>query len=862
MARKTKIERFNEKVLSRFQIYNSLFLTLPFKTIKQTSLLMPLFAEHCRIEYEKNSNPAQILKSFFSQYAPDLKPQEEQDLLFNFIQYIERQVVLFDAIEDAGFSYVNNMHGRGTIRSIKEEASNKQLEAELIDYIKSFKVRIVLTAHPTQFYPDNVLVIINELSKSIASDDLDNIKKLLVQLGKTPFYKKEKPSPYEEAVSLIWFLENIFYHSASTIYNYIDEHIINSEDLDNSIFDFGFWPGGDRDGNPFVTPEITLKTAERLQFSILRNYYRDLRKLKRKITFPGLENRIESLESLVFNQLFYPNRNKNFSIEFINSELKIVFDSLVNDHDGLYKNEVLDLIHKVRLFGLHFASLDIRQDSRIHHKVFTNIVSHPDILKYTKNLPENYLSLNIEDRCKSLIEMTGDVPPKIFKDELTCQTLDSIRSMQKIQIKNGERGCNRYIISNCQTLENILELFAMCRLSNWNIPKVDFIPLFETIPDLENASKVMRSLFNNSIYLNHLKTRGMKQTIMLGFSDGTKDGGYFMANWSIYLAKESLSKLSNEFGIRVAFFDGRGGPPARGGGNTHEFYASMGDTIQSDDIQITIQGQTISSNFGTLDSSQFNLEQLLSSGIENQILNPGKNNLTDDDRKLMDSIAKISYKAYKDFKAHPSFVPYLQHMSTLPYYAKANIGSRPSKRGKSDTFKFEDLRAIPFVGSWSQLKQNVPGFFGLGISLKTIIDEGRLDELKKLFKSSKFFRTLIFNSMMSLSKSFFKLTTYMRDDNVFGEFWSLIFDEYKLTKEVLLKISGFKSLMENEAAGRASIKAREEIVQPLLTIQQYALMELQILRKQNSSNAKKIKDLEAMVTRSLFGNINASRNSA
>ena len=130
-------------------------------------------------------------------------------------------------------------------------------------------------------------------------------------------YKKEKPSPYEEAVSLIWFLENIFYHSASTIYNYIDEHIINSVDLDNSIFDFGFWPGGDRDGNPFVTPEITLKTAERLQFSILRNYYRDLRKLKRKITFPGLENRIEFLESLVFNQLFTQSGIKLFPLNLL-----------------------------------------------------------------------------------------------------------------------------------------------------------------------------------------------------------------------------------------------------------------------------------------------------------------------------------------------------------------------------------------------------------------------------------------------------------------------------------------------------------------------------------------------------------------
>ena len=137
------------------------------------------------------------------------------------------------------------MHGRGTLRNMKEEAENKQLKKALSEYVNRFKVRIVLTAHPTQFYPDNVLVIINELSKAIAEDNLDNIKKLLVQLGKTPFYKK-KPTPYDEAVSLIWFLENIFYHSASTIYNYIAEHITDSSDLKNSVFDFGFWPGGSR----------------------------------------------------------------------------------------------------------------------------------------------------------------------------------------------------------------------------------------------------------------------------------------------------------------------------------------------------------------------------------------------------------------------------------------------------------------------------------------------------------------------------------------------------------------------------------------------------------------------------------------
>ena len=288
----------------------------------------------------------------------------------------------------------------------------------------------------------------------------------------------------------------------------------------------------------------------------------------------------------------------------------------------------------------------------------------------------------------------------------------------------------------------------------------------------------------------------------------------------------------------------------------------MGDTIQSDDIQLTIQGQTISSNFGTLDSSQYNLEQLLSSGIENQILSPGKNNLSNDDRKLMEQIATISYKAYQDFKEHPNFIPYLEKMSTLPFYSKTNIGSRPSKRGKSSTLKFEDLRAIPFVGSWSQLKQNVPGFFGLGTALNTIIDMGRIEDLKTLYKNSRFFRTLIFNSMMSLSKSFFQLTSYMENDKEFGSFWKLIFSEYKLTKTVLLKISDFQSLMENEPAGKASINAREEIVQPLLTIQQYALMQLQKTKRNDKDNVKKIETLEAIVTRSLFGNINASRNSA
>ena len=288
----------------------------------------------------------------------------------------------------------------------------------------------------------------------------------------------------------------------------------------------------------------------------------------------------------------------------------------------------------------------------------------------------------------------------------------------------------------------------------------------------------------------------------------------------------------------------------------------MGKKIQADEIQLTIQGQTISSNFGTNDSCQYNLEQLLSSGIQNQVFNSERNVLSEEDRGTMNQLAEKSHSAYQDFKSHPEFIPYLEEMTTLKYYAKANIGSRPSKRGSSKKLEFSDLRAIPFVGSWSQSKQNVPGFYGVGTALKYFDDKNKFDKVTQLYQRSSFFRTLIANSMMSLTKSFFGLTAYMQNDKLFGDFWNLIYSEFVLTKEMILKLTGFDELMENEPAGKASIKVREEIVQPLLTIQQSALMTIQDAKKSGDMNDETFELFEKIVTRSLFGNINASRNSA
>mgnify|MGYP001389700494 CR=1 FL=1 len=861
MARKPKIDRFNEVVKSKFQIYNSLFLTLPFDSIKKTSLMLPLFKDYCDVGYKNGDNPETIVNTFFNKILPNYSIKKKNELMFHFIQYIERQVVLFDAIEDAGFSYVNNMHGRGTLRYINEEAVNSNSLDQLREYLNNFRVRIVLTAHPTQFYPDSVLGIINDLSKSINNGSLDTIKKLLNQLGRTRFYKSKKPSPYDEATSLIWYLENIFYYSAGNIVNYLNENVFKGKELDNSIFDFGFWPGGDRDGNPFVTTEITIKTAEKLKHSILRNYYRSLRSLRRKLTFDGVYERVQDLENKVYKSLLN-NSNQGFTLEYMKSELDQIYKLIKDNYDSLYSDLVLDLIHKVKLFGFHFASLDLRQDSSIHSSVFNDIIKNSIVEKLLKYDSKTYLELDHDLRCEILASISGDIEPEIFQNKITVETLKSIRVMKQIQKSNGEKGCNRYIISNCNSLESILQVFAMFMLSGWNKPKVDIIPLFETISDLKNSSKIIESLFLDKTYLAHLKLRGNKQTIMLGFSDGTKDGGYFMANWSIYKAKEELSKLATKYDISIAFFDGRGGPPSRGGGRTHEFYNSLGDVIQADDIQLTIQGQTISSNFGTLESSQFNLEQLLSSGIKNQIFVNSSNNLSNHDKNTLDILADYSYKAYEDFKSHPKFLKYLENITTLPYYSKTNIGSRPSKRGISKELTLKDLRAIPFVGSWSQSKQNVPGFFGVGTSLNKIKSNNDFERVKVLYKKSPFFRTLIANSMMSLTKSFFELTSYLSDDSDYGSFWNIIHDEYKLSKKMILELTGFDSLMENEQAGKASIEIRESIVQPLITIQQFALIQIQKHKKENHLESELLNVYEKMVTRSLFGNINASRNSA
>lgn len=852
------LQHFKNDVGTRFQLYNSLFTSLPFHKIERTGILLSLFSHICEEGYATQKSPMQIVEEFFSKHTHLETDKDKIDLLFRFVQYVERQVVLFDALEDAAYKKFHDLNGTGTLKPLIADILQNNKQDELKEILDDFSMRLVLTAHPTQFYPGPVLGIIHDLSRALVKNDASEVNILLQQLGKTPFLKKKKPTPYDEAVSLIWYLENVFYHAAGRIMGALKNQFPDAVSKEHPIIKMGFWPGGDRDGNPFVTGETTLQVADALRGGIIKCYYQEIRKLRRRLTFPQVEELLTALENKLYENLFIPGRRTNLSQAEINDTMQQIRQLLIDNNNGLFVNLVDSFIDKLEVFGMHFASLDIRQDSSVHKSLFENIAANT-----TNILPADYADLDEDAKIKALLAINTTIDHRVPEDAVEKDTLQVVKVIRIIQSNNGELGCNRYIISQCNSALNVIEVFAMFKangIAEEDI-KVDIVPLFETIDDLHNAADVMQKLYSVDAYKAHLQRRGGRQTIMLGFSDGTKDGGYLMANWSIYRAKEELTSITRRYGFEVAFFDGRGGPPSRGGGKTHNFYASMGRNISNKEIQLTIQGQTVSSNFGIIDAAQYNMEHLVNAGISNQLFDERREPFTSRQEELLQELSSYGFDAYRKLKNHKYLPDYLFEVSPLRFYAQTNIASRPLKRGQQTTANLNEVRAIPFAGSWSQIKQNVPGFYGVGSALQKMEYIGKFDEVKKLYKESLYLKTLLDNCEMAMSKSYFPITAFLADDEKFGEIFNMIYNEYQLTKEYLFKLSGNITLMADYPTDKLSIRMRERIVLPLVTIQQYAISEIR--KAEKAGEPSELADvLGKLIMRCSFGIINAGRNSA
>ncbi len=789
-------ETFASEVELKYQVYNALFLTLPFSDVSNTGAQLSLFTLRCQEELKKGKYPKEIVESFF--------PLKSAEALFQIMQFVERQVVLFDALEDASFNELNDLNGLGTLAGFDwEKLPNQPLE--------DYKVRVVLTAHPTQFYPDTILFITRSLVEAVKKNDLGRIRQILLQLGKTRFRNTRKPTPLDEAQSYIWYLENVFYPVLPSL----ESELKNLKNKTSPSFEIGFWPGGDRDGNPYVTAETTLAVASLLKRSILSCYQQSLEKLMRLLTFAGVHEKLHSIQVRL-------NSNSYLSAQELESDLAATRLLLITEHGGLFLAELDDLLAAIRTFGFHFASLDLRQDSRVIEEAI----------------------LELKDNSQTISPLSADLR-------------DCLQAVSQIQAENGIAALQRFIVSNTRNANDILGVFQLAQsLSPEQSIKLDFVPLFETITDLERSTEVMQTLYLDPHYKKHLAERLQEQTIMVGFSDGTKDGGYITANWAIYKAKTRLSEQAKAHGITLIFFDGRGGPPSRGGGNTHLFYSSLGKSISLKEIHLTIQGQTISSTYGSPSSASYNLEQLYTAGLEAR--SQGKD-LSHRETEILDLLSQKALSSYLALKDHPLFLSYLELVTPLRFYNKLTIASRPNKRGTDKELAFSDLRAIPFVGAWTQMKQNIPGFYGLGSALAELKEAGLWSELKSMYAECRFFRALIGNAMQSLLKANFGLTAYLSVDPVFASFWHLLASEAELSEKLLREISGEESLMASNPVGAKSIAMRENIVLPLLVIQHYALQELRV----NGANLspERRDTLEKLVLKSLAASVNASRNS-
>ncbi len=879
--RQSHLIQYEEAVALKYQVYSALFRTLPFADMQSMDADVLTFQEYCRNATTKGLAPDAIVNGFFANVLHNQDFKFKIRILVLILQFLERQVVLLDALEDAAFPETHDLRGSGSLTHYLKQVTTQHKLDQSYQSIKDYRARIVLTAHPTQFYPLQVLEVIEDLAAATKMNDLNKISKLLLQLGKTSFKNSTRPTPVDEAEVHLYYLERIFYPVIKKMQCRLNEAYARQwagKEGMPTLIELGFWPGGDRDGNASVTSESTMTVAKKLHLSILKIYVDEVERLKRRLTFPNMWPMLDKIK-LRLNLTIHP---EALNVDDLVTPYQVV-DELMDDlghlkyvlaqqHNSLFGEKIDDLMTAVRTFGFYFASLDIRQNSHVHtevlQEILTYLVDHNLVDETIREKCLQYRLLSAKDKMEVILHCLQEGAYRlddvmVVQNSMMADVIGSLRAIADIQCENGYKGLHRYIISHAQAAYNVMEVLLLAKFAGISADnfKVDVIPLFESIADLNNSTIIMKELYELPLYRRHLNRQMRSQVVMLGFSDGIKDGGYLMANWSILQCKLNLYKLSKHQNISIMFFDGRGGTPARGGGNIHKYYRAMNQIIDQQQVQVTIQGQTISSDFGTKYSAGYNIEQLLTAGLYHPLhsLSEASDIFSEEEGHLFDKLSQSSYDAYQKLKEHPLFISYMQTITPINFYGELNNASRPPRRTSGDALQLNDLRAIPYIGAWSQIKQIAPVYFGIGTAIKSLIDQGQESSLKELYHNSLYFRTLLQNAMQSLLRTNFSITEYLRHDPVFNELWKILYDETTLSMTMLMRISDQTELLENDPVTQRSIMIRESIVIPLSIIQQYALIELR--KCTGGQDSPEVSAYKKLILKSLAANTNASRNS-
>lgn len=800
---------------------------------------------------------------------------KQMDIISRYFSILPLLINITEDVELAAkVSYCNNTEDNylGNVAEAIEAAAGKDNAKEILE---NLNVVPVLTAHPTQVQRKTVLNLTDKIhsllrkyrdtkdgmiNKERWCDELHRNVGLMMQ---TDIIREKKIKVKNEITNVTeYYNTSIIKAVTSLVDDYIKLAAKHGITLDDpKPITMGMWIGGDRDGNPFVTAD-TLKLSAVTQCEIILKYYiKKVTALYNAFSLStGLTNVSDDVKHLaslskdtsefrekelyrrafvyirekLTNTLSYMIKDKDVSPRYKNaqefkSDLDAIKRSLLDNNDSiLTEGDFGELCLALNIFGFYLASIDMRQDSGVLEACVAELLK-------TAGIESDYSALSEADKCDLLLkELTTDprslCATQVEKSETLLNELEIFRTARMLKDKMGDEIIKQHIISHTENVSDMLELAILLKevgLVSDSFSRVQIVPLFETIPDLDNAPGIMDEYLGLDIVKKWIACNNNYQEIMLGYSDSNKDGGYLSSGWTLFKAQTALTETGEKNNVKITFFHGRGGTVGRGGGPSYNAITSQPVGSIKDRIRVTEQGEVIGNKYGNVDAAYYNLEMLVSATLNRTVIdNIADNNDLKMYKEYMEEIVNDSYEIYRKLVfGNPDFYGYFFSASPIREVSSLNIGSRPAAR-KTIT-DINGLRAIPWVFSWSQNRMMFPGWYGVGSAFKHFIDkdEKNLESLRKMYKTWPFFNSLLSNVDMVLSKSNMHIAKQYSDlceNEEEKKIFDIINAEYELTKEVILLIEENDDLLADLPALKASLDYRL----PYFNVLNYVQIEL------------------------------------
>ena len=824
-------------------------------------------------------------------------------------RYFSILPLLINISEDVDLAYEINHQNNvdqdylGKLSTTIKMVAEKENAATILEQLN---VVPVLTAHPTQVQRKSMLDLTNHIhnllrkyrdvklgliNKEKWHTDLRRYIEIIMQ---TDMIREKKLKVTNEITNVMEYYQSSFLNAVPRLtaeYKKLAKE--QGIELQHpKPITMGMWIGGDRDGNPFVTAE-TLNKSALTQCEVIMNYYDEkiynlyrefslstsivnVSDKVREMALKSQDNSIYREKELYRRALFdiqakmqatktYLIEDKDVHPRYATADefyqdLLAIRDSLLeNKGDYLISGEFVELMQAVEIFGFYLASIDMRQDSSVHEACVAELLA-------SASINDHYSDLSEDEKCALLLKELEEDPRILSathaeKSELLEKELSIFKAARKLKDKLGENVIRQTIISHATSVSDMLELAIMLKevgLVDAQKARVQIVPLFETIEDLDHSEETMRKYFSLPLAKKWIASKDNYQEIMLGYSDSNKDGGYLSSCWTLYKAQQQLTAIGDEFGVKVTFFHGRGGTVGRGGGPTYEAITSQPLKSIKDRIRLTEQGEVIGNKYGNKDAAYYNLEMLVSAAI-NRMITKKKSDTNTSNRyeAIMDQVVDRSYDIYRDLVfGNEHFYDYFFESSPIKAISSFNIGSRPAAR-KTIT-EIGGLRAIPWVFSWSQSRVMFPGWYGVGSSFKEFIDQDpkNIEFLRDMYQNWPFFQSLLSNVDMVLSKSnmniAFEYAKLCEDEEVQAIFYTIL-DEWQLTKDVILAIEGYDELLAENSYLKDSLNYR----MPYFNILNY--IQLELIKRQRRGELSA--DEERLIHTTINGIATGLRNS-